>query len=222
MANANLFVAEGKAVFVLAKTNIGDEVEIEAVADPVGAGIECSHGGGRPAGAVAGADADDVEDAGTAAKGQRIDRRGSMADGAGGALRLSLGDDERARLQRRSLGDTGRAGFGFDDRRRIGEAVTFLVEFSGGEDAERHSEMRRRRVERRFIGLDVDGRESSERGGREIVGGQRVRDEVDYFGGRDTALGTDASDKGFRMIEQFAFTGGRSFAYADLDGAAGG
>ena len=40
VARAGLFVAEREAVLGLAEAQIGDEIEIEAVADPVGRGIE--------------------------------------------------------------------------------------------------------------------------------------------------------------------------------------
>ena len=51
---------------------IGNEIEIEAVADPIGRGIERSNGGSRAAGLVARADANDVQHAGGVAEAQRL------------------------------------------------------------------------------------------------------------------------------------------------------
>lgn len=116
MAHAQLLVAQREAMFLLGEPQIADEIEIKAVADPVAAGIERGDGRGRPAGAVARADADDMEDAGGTTEYRRIDRRVGVANGAGGALRFALGHEQGAGLERRCFRDTGRAGFGLDER----------------------------------------------------------------------------------------------------------
>src|SRR5690606_15678322 len=90
VADARLLVAEAEAVLLLAGREVGDEVEIEAVADPVAAGVESADGVGGAGAGGAGADADDVQRAGGAAEGERIERGGREADGAGGAARLAL------------------------------------------------------------------------------------------------------------------------------------
>ena len=128
VADAGLFVAEGEAVLGLAEAQVGDEIEIEAVADPVGAGVERSDGGGGARGGSPGPMPTRWSDAGRRGRSVvAIERRGRAADGAGGALRFLLGHDERAGLQRGGFGDAGRAGFGLDDRRRDWQAVALLV-----------------------------------------------------------------------------------------------
>ena len=131
--------------------------------------IEREDSRGGAAGFVARADADDVQEAGRVAERQRIDRLLGAADGAGGALRLALGDDQRAGLQRGGLGHAGRAGLSLDDLGRIDQAIALLVELADGEDAQRHAEMGSRRVERRFIGFDLNGGERRQRLAREIL-----------------------------------------------------
>jgi len=148
VADPRFFVAEREAVLLLAGVEIGHEIEIEAVADPVGGDVQ---GGNRRDGAaelVTRTDADDVQHAGGMAEAQRIDRFPGTADGAGRALRLALGDGERAGPEGRSLGDAWCAGFGLDDLGGIDEPVAFLVELGDGEDSERNAEMFRCGMER--------------------------------------------------------------------------
>ena len=76
MADADLLVAEREAVLVLREAEVGDEIEVEVVSDPVGGSIERSDGGGRAGRFVAGADANDVEQA------RRAAERRSMGAGA--------------------------------------------------------------------------------------------------------------------------------------------
>ena len=120
VADAGLFVAEREAVLVLGEAEVGDEVEIEVVADPVGGAVERGDGGGGAAGAVAGADADDVQQARARGRGSAGSMGAAARPMAQVARRdLRLGDEERAGLERGGFGDAGGAGFGFDDGRGI-------------------------------------------------------------------------------------------------------
>jgi hypothetical protein len=74
LADAGFLGAEGKAVLGLAGREMGDEVEVEVVADPVGGGGQGGGGGGAEPFAAAGADADDAELAARAAG--EVDERG--------------------------------------------------------------------------------------------------------------------------------------------------
>ena len=75
VAHAVFLAAQGEAMFGLVGLHIRDEVEIEAVADPVGRGLEGGSRGRRAPVRRAGADADDMHDAPRAAR-QVEDRRG--------------------------------------------------------------------------------------------------------------------------------------------------
>ena len=113
--------------------------------------------------------------AGRAAEGLRIDRRRGAADGAGGAAAICA--SATSSVPAFSAAASATPGVPISASTIVGgieQAVALLVELGDGEDAERHAEMGGGGVERRFIGLDVDGGERGERGGRESLASASV------------------------------------------------
>ena len=75
-------------------------------------------------------------------------------------------------------------------------------------------------VEGGLVGLDVDGGEGGERGGREVLAGKAFGDQRDHFVGGNATLGADAGHQRFGMIEQLALAAFGQIADAHLDLAA--
>ena len=177
MADAGLLVAEREAVLLLAELQIGDEIEIEPVADPVG----------RLASSAA---TDGAVRLRRCRRGRRRRRAAGRAGGRAGSGSIGSVARPMAQVARRDLrlGTTRVPAFSAAASAtqgvpvsastiggRIDQAIAFLIELGDGEEAQRHTEMGRSSVERRFVGLDLDGRERRKRLRREVLAGEASR-----------------------------------------------
>ena len=138
VADAGLFVAEREAVLGLAELEVGDEIEIEAVADPVGGGSRARRRR-RCADRLAGADADDVQTAAGAAEAFGIERSGARPMAQVARLILCLGDDQSASgPAAASAAASATPGVPTSASTIVGgvlQATRFGVELGGGEEA---------------------------------------------------------------------------------------
>ncbi len=204
VTDAGLLLAEFVAMPGLAAPQVPYKVEVEAVADPVGAILQRRHGRRGALWRFARSDADQVQHAGAAPERRHVDRSRGAADGAGGARRFQLLDHQRSGLQGRSLGNRRRADGVLDIVRGLLEAIALLRQFGGREQAERHLEVARRGVQRRLIGLDVDRGDGGERQRRKVLRTQRRLDQPDHLGAVGMALAADPGHQRLRMVDDAA------------------
>ena len=157
-----------RRVQALAGDQVGDQVEIEAVADDVvGLAQRLRRLGGAPAGAAR-ADADDGEPAARPADRGGIDgarQRGRRRRWR--ARERCLGDDQR-RLrpgggQRRALGDAMAADLAEDDLGRIGQPRRLALQLGRGEEAGGTPSACADRMDRRLVRLQVERGDAGDR-----------------------------------------------------------
>jgi hypothetical protein len=159
MAHAVFLAAEREAVFDLVVQEVGRQVEVEAVTDPVGCRFEGLCGGRAAPVRRAGSEADD-EKATLRVAWDVNDRSPGLRNGTCGAAGDRLLDDEAGVCstggQCSSFGHSGAPDFGHDDIGRVGEAFGNSIEVGYREEAGRDVQMVGQGMNCGFVGLEVD------------------------------------------------------------------
>ena len=115
VADAVFLAAKREAVFGLVLLQVGNEIEIEAVAHPIGCASKCLRCGGAARQSAAGADAHDVQNCHAAVPRNSRMGAGLRGNGTGCALAFGFGDDQfrigSGSGKRRGFGHAGRSDF---------------------------------------------------------------------------------------------------------------